>query len=75
VHVLCGVRRGPAAQRLPQLRRRVRAEAGPARTKLEGRQLSRQGSAEHQDQAQAPLDAAEHARFAAAIKTIPPHER
>ena len=41
VHVLPHLRRNSAAQRLPELRRRLVSAAGPSGTKLERRQLSR----------------------------------
>jgi len=53
MHVLRGVRGRDSGERVPELRRRVRAPADQAVEKLEGRQLPRQGPREREDQAQA----------------------
>ena len=60
-------------QRLPQLRRRLRTAARAA-TDLEGRQLSRQGPGRHTVKHR-PRGPEAHARFAAAIRGIPPGRR
>lgn len=51
VHVLRALRRGPARQRLPELRRRLHAAPDPPGAALEGQQLSRRRSGEHDDPA------------------------
>jgi hypothetical protein len=48
VHVLRGVRRWRPAQRLPELRRRFRPQAGPTVEELEERQLPREGCGKHE---------------------------
>src|SRR5262245_12946889 len=45
VHVLRGLRRERAAQRLPELRRRLRAAADPAGDRMAGRTLRREAAA------------------------------
>lgn len=53
MHLLHHVRRERACQRLSELRRRLRGEAGAAGEELERRQLPRKGSGEHAGQAPA----------------------
>jgi hypothetical protein len=52
MHILRDLRRHGPAQRLPELRRRIRAEADPSVAKLEGRQFPGQRPGKHEGEAQ-----------------------
>ena len=74
VHVLRRLRRDPAAERVPELRRRVRAAPGPAGDRAPAGRVAGARSAVD-ERRRMRWARAEVAAFAAAARDIPPAER
>ena len=76
VHLLLGVRGGRAAERLPQLRRRLRAAADPSGAARRWRGEARVGQRPASMQVtHKPVDAVAHAAFVALLQGLPPEQR